>query len=130
MSVAHPLRNKITRYGIIRSLSSDHLTYLDPAAQRLARLCLLTVCPKRNVSYKRVSRRELPVFDARLALRPSAAERFYDIRCRIVHAKAESDADGPLLPTDPGAQYLGHDIDLVRYLAGKALRMSRRPLRS
>jgi hypothetical protein len=78
---------------------------------------------------KQVSDKDLPVFDARLDLRPSVAARIYDIRCRIVHAKAEFDTAGPLLPTDPAAQYLGHDIDLVRYLAGKALQKSRRPLR-
>ncbi len=78
---------------------------------------------------KKVSKKELPMLDARLDMRRSAAERIYDIRCRIVHAKAEFDAEGPLLPTDPEAQYLGPDIDLVRYLAGKALRKSRRPLR-
>lgn len=62
-------------------------------------------------------------------LRTSAAERIYDIRCRIVHAKAEFDTAGPLLPTDPAAQHLGHDIDLVRYLAGEALRKSKHTLR-
>jgi hypothetical protein len=69
------------------------------------------------------------MLDARLDMRRTATERIYDIRCRIVHAKAEFDAEGPLLPTDPEAQYLGHDIDLIRYLAGKALRKSRRHLR-
>jgi hypothetical protein len=78
---------------------------------------------------KQVSEKDLPVFDARLDLRPSVAARIYDIRCHIVHAKAEFDTAGPLLPTDPEAQYLGPDIDLVRYLAGKALQKSRRPLR-
>lgn len=77
---------------------------------------------------KMVSECDLPVFDARLDLRRSVAERIYDIRCRIVHAKAEFEAQGPLLPTDPEAQYLRHDIDLVRYLARKALQKSRRPL--
>jgi hypothetical protein len=62
-------------------------------------------------------------------MRRSVAERIHEIRCRIVHANAEFVADSPLLPTDPEAQYLGHDIDLVRYLAGKALQKSRRLLR-
>jgi hypothetical protein len=69
------------------------------------------------------------MLDARLYMRRSTAERIYDIRCRIVHAKSEFDNAGPLLPTDPEAQHLGHDIELVRYLAGKALQKSRRPLR-
>ena len=77
---------------------------------------------------KQISEKELPVFDARLDLRPSVAARIYDIRCRIVHVKAEFDTAGPLLPTDPAAQHLAHDIDLVKYLAGKVLRKSRRPL--
>jgi hypothetical protein len=77
---------------------------------------------------KTVSEKELPLYDARIDLRPSAAERIYNIRCRIVHAKAEFDTVGPLLPTDPAAQYLSHDIDLVKYLAGKVLLKSRRPL--
>ena len=66
--------------------------------------------------------------DARLDLRPCVAERIYEIRCCIVYAKVEFDTSGPLLPTDPPARYLGHAIDLVRYLAGIALRKSRRPL--
>jgi hypothetical protein len=43
---------------------------------------------------------KLPVLDTRLDSRPSAAGRIYDIHCRIVHAKAEFDADGGLPPTD------------------------------
>jgi hypothetical protein len=77
----------------------------------------------------KVSEKELLMLDARLDIRRSAAERIYDIRCRIVHAKAEFDNEGPILPTDPETQCLGPDIDLVRFLAGKALRKSRRTLR-
>jgi len=81
-----------------------------------------------NTNPKKISNKDLPLFDARLDLRPNVAERIYDIRCRIVHAKQGFEDQGPLLPTDPEAQYLRHDIDLVRYLAQMALRMSRRPL--
>ena len=50
---------------------------------------------------KKVSKKELPMLDARLDMRRSAAERIYDIRCRIVHAKAEFDAEVRSCPPIP-----------------------------
>ena len=58
------------------------------------------------------------------------AERIYEIRCKIVHTKAEHD-DGEfelLLPYSAEAERLGHDIDLVRFVAQKVLVTSSRRL--
>lgn len=58
------------------------------------------------------------------------AERIYEIRCKIVHTKAEHD-DGELellLPYSAEAERLGHDIDLVRFVAQKVIVTSSRRL--
>jgi hypothetical protein len=51
------------------------------------------------------------------------ADRIYDIRCKIVHTKGdEKDGDIELLlPYSKEAEKLGHDIDLVRFVAQKVL---------
>ncbi|MEU5907918.1 hypothetical protein ABZ780_26550 [Micromonospora sp. NPDC047467] len=65
----------------------------------------------------------LALKDAGSPLGDQVAERIYDIRCRIVHAK---DGGGPaqaalLLPFSAEARSLGHDIDIVRFIAQKVL---------
>lgn len=50
-------------------------------------------------------------------------DRIYDIRCKIVHTKSD-DSDGEielLLPYSNEAEKLGHDIELVRFIAQKVL---------
>ncbi len=56
--------------------------------------------------------------------RQDLSERVYEIRCRIVHAK-ESDGGKNkdlLLPYDQEARDLGADIEVVRFLAERALK--------
>lgn len=60
--------------------------------------------------------------------RNRVAERIYDIRNCVVHAKAEHDELGPLLPFDPEAQLLRHDVELVALLARETLSASAKPL--
>jgi hypothetical protein len=58
------------------------------------------------------------------------AERLYDIRCKIVHTKGDSD-DGEvelLLPYSPEADRLHYEIDLVRFIARHVLIASSRRL--
>ncbi|MFD5404395.1 hypothetical protein [Streptomyces griseorubiginosus] len=53
----------------------------------------------------------------------AVANRIYDIRCRIVHAKEDggkTSAD-PLLPFSKEAEALGPDIELIKFLAQKVL---------
>jgi hypothetical protein len=60
------------------------------------------------------------------------AERVYDIRCKIVHTKGDH-SDGEieiLLPNSAEAAKLGHDIDLVRFVAQKVLISSSKGIRT
>lgn len=56
-------------------------------------------------------------------VRQQVAERIYDIRCRIVHTKANaSDQDGKLLlPFSREAESMGHDIEVIAYVAQQVL---------
>lgn len=50
------------------------------------------------------------------------ANRIYDIRCRVVHAKDGGGHDAKLLmPYSPEVKELSHDVDLVRFCAQRAL---------
>jgi len=52
------------------------------------------------------------------------ADRIYDLRCRIVHAKGNvfDEAGGPLLPFNADAQLLQYDLMLIRFAAQHVLR--------
>ncbi len=72
----------------------------------------------------------IPLQDKTLDLRDAAANRVYDIRCKIVHTK---DAAGQgeielLLPNSPEARTLGEDIALLRMIATRVLVASSREL--
>lgn len=58
-----------------------------------------------------------------------AAERIYEIRCKIVHAKGDAGGDevGLLLPFSPEADRLGPDIDLVQLVARRVLAAAGKP---
>jgi hypothetical protein len=51
------------------------------------------------------------------------AERIYQIRCRIVHAKEDGGpkAKPMLLPTSTEVRYLWHDVGIVQYLAQQVI---------
>ena len=55
------------------------------------------------------------------------ASRIYDIRCRIVHNKA-SESYKKILPLSPEESYLSHDIELLQFLARKAIVANSRPI--
>ncbi|MFG2091870.1 MULTISPECIES: hypothetical protein [unclassified Spirillospora] len=59
------------------------------------------------------------------------ANRVYDLRCRIVHAKDGDASDLPelILPFSREASLLGADIDLVQFLAQRVLIASSSPMR-
>ncbi len=57
------------------------------------------------------------------------ADRIYDIRCRVVHAKDGAGHDSKLLmPYSPEVKELSHDVDLVRFCAQRALIASAGPI--
>jgi len=61
--------------------------------------------------------------DKRKELPTQIADRIYDMRCRIVHAKGDSldKVGGPLLPTSQEANQLGHDLLIIRFIAQQVL---------
>ena len=63
-------------------------------------------------------------------LRDAAADRIYDIRCKIVHTKdgATGEEIGLLLPNSPEARSLGEDIELVRSISTRVIAASSREL--
>ena len=63
----------------------------------------------------------LPIENPDLDLRQSVAERIYDIRCRIVHTKGMRRDVDLLLPNSKEAMMLGHDIELIQFIARKTL---------
>ncbi|WP_104471149.1 hypothetical protein [Acinetobacter indicus] len=48
-------------------------------------------------------------------------ERFYDIRCRIVHAKGDQIDSNLLHPQSSEIEYLHHDIEIAKYIAQQVL---------
>lgn len=66
---------------------------------------------------------KLPISNPTADLRQDAAERLYEIRCRIVHTKidARSGELELLLPFSKEAEQLHFDIELAQYLAQRVL---------
>lgn len=65
----------------------------------------------------------LPLADKNRPIWSQVTERVYAIRCRIVHGKEDGAGDfsPPLLPFSDEETRLGHDIDLVRFLAEQVI---------
>ena len=72
----------------------------------------------------------LPIENPNLDLRNDAAERIYNIRCKIVHTKSGG-RDGDvelLLPFSREAEMLYHDVELLAFIATRALIAASSPL--
>ena len=69
--------------------------------------------------------------DRNADLRDQVSNRIYDIRCRIVHTKADPSAEYPelLLPYSDEAESLSWDIELIQFLAQRVLINRGEPLR-
>ena len=78
----------------------------------------------------RLSPTRIPIGGSSEDWRGDVARRVYEIRNRVVHAKSQHDDLEPLLPFDPEAQLLWHDVELVAFLAREVLYASARPLRN
>lgn len=70
-----------------------------------------------------LSSTKIPIANQDADLRNEISDRIYEIRCKIVHTKADSrDSDVEiLLPFSEQANRLNHDIELVHYLAKQVL---------
>jgi len=77
---------------------------------------------------KKISSFQINLTNPNLDLQASVAERVYDIRCKIVHSKSQGEDQKPLLPFSREANMLHHDIDLIQFLATKAVIQHVRPL--
>lgn len=87
---------------------------------------------KEHLSAKsKLSDKKINLANPNLDIRNDVAERIYDIRCKIVHAKiGTQDKDFELLlPFSIEAESLYHDIDIVRYIAQKTIISASSPIR-
>lgn len=74
---------------------------------------------------------KIPIANTTADLRNDVADRIYEIRCKIVHTKADS-RNGEvelLLPFSKEADQLYYDIELAQYLAQQVLITASTPLR-
>jgi hypothetical protein len=80
---------------------------------------------------KGITSTKIPIADASADLRNHVADRIYEIRCKIVHTKAEAQEreEGRLLPFSKEADLLYDDIALARYLAQRVLITASTPLK-
>jgi hypothetical protein len=69
--------------------------------------------------------------DRREDMRDQVSRRIYDLRCRIVHTKDEATDRVPelLLPFSAEANSIGPDIELLKYIAQRALIANAVPMR-
>lgn len=78
----------------------------------------------------KLSDHKLPLTRSQGDVLKNAADRIYDIRCRIVHTKNGDDETEVtlLLPNSEEADSLGYDIELVQFIAQRVLIANSRPL--
>lgn len=87
----------------------------------------LTATPERKAWFGKKSdalgTRAIPFSDQRMDVINEVAERIYQIRCKIVHTKAEGGGEEVelLLPYSKEAEMLSHDIELARYVSQRVL---------
>ena len=69
---------------------------------------------------KGLARHKIPFSNPDHDTRIDVAQRIYEIRCRIVHTKDEDELE-LLLPFSPEIRNIKHDLELVEFLARKAI---------
>jgi len=84
-----------------------------------------------TAEYRKVCDKRINLSDDSVVVEQTA-ERIYDIRCKVVHAKnLEGSEEGEMiLPFSKEADLLGDDVDLVKFLARKVLVASSVPFRA
>ena len=71
--------------------------------------------------YKKLSPIKVSIDNKDLDLREQLAERLYDIRCRIVHTKADETEKERILPFTKEEALLTVEVDIIEFIARKAL---------
>lgn len=74
-----------------------------------------------NVDYKKLSPVKVSVENKELDLREQLAERLYDIRCKIVHTKADERVGERILPFTKEETLLMAEVNIIEFIARKAL---------
>lgn len=123
--------NSSNTFGDERSqLRATLLECIDPAELR----SFLIETEERKEFFskatKGITKHKIPINNETLDLRNDIAERLYDIRCKIVHTKAdgkETEID-ILLPFSKEAELLYNDIELINFLAKRIIIASSVPL--
>lgn len=80
--------------------------------------------------YKKISDKRINLLDDATVV-DQAAERIYDVRCKVVHTKnlEAGEGDEMILPFSKEADLLMDDVDLIKFLARKVLSASGAALR-
>lgn len=82
-----------------------------------------------RTKHPRLTNVQIRVGDGATGIRAATADRLYDLRCRIVHAKESESYPEAILPFSAEADLLAqHDIHLARFIARRVLVASSRPL--
>jgi len=71
--------------------------------------------------YKKLSKIKVSIDNKDFDLREQLAERLYDIRCRIVHTKADETEKERILPFTEEETLLTVEVQIIEFLARKAL---------
>lgn len=74
-----------------------------------------------EANYKKLSTVKVSIDNKDLDLREQLAERIYDIRCRIVHTKADETEKERILPFTKEETLLTVEVDIIEFIARKAL---------
>jgi len=78
--------------------------------------------------YKKLSPLKVSIDNEGSDLREQLAERLYNIRCRIVHTKADDTERERILPFTKEANLLAVEIEIIKFIAFKVLTASRKRL--
>jgi len=72
-------------------------------------------------NYKKLSQLKVSIDNKDLDLREQVADRLYDIRCRIVHTKADERERERILPFTKEESLLMVEVDIIEFMARKTL---------
>lgn len=123
--------NRSNEIGDERSqLKSTMLSCIDPDDLR----DFLCSNEKRKEFYERnlgkcLSKHNVSVANKNANILLEVSERIYDIRCRIVHKKADDNNYDIILPFSQEVKVIKHDLELVEYVARCILIERSRPIR-
>ena len=74
-----------------------------------------------KADFKKLSPLKVSIDNKDFDLREQLADRLYDIRCKIVHTKAEEAEKGRILPFTKEESLLTVEVDIIEFIARKAL---------